>query len=360
MCHKQSGLWHLLPLMQWTPKFQVVMDHITQMAQAHHSTEEIRDYFKQACIELGPEERLNNLYRVRAKRAVPNQPGRLVQFKMNAMQREFYRTHTNRDLILKMRQGGVTTLACLIAFDMSIWNDGVNTAIMAHVLPNVKKYFRICKTAFQQFQKDWGDLYPITSKLDNINELMINESGSSLTVCMEAKGLTLDFLHISEAAFVDDDRISESIEAVPLSGWVIMETTPDTASGYFYDCWQAWHRGDTSLFTGHFFPWWFQYPEEEDIKTLKAKPDFKYTDKELLLVSEHNLNKEHIIWRRLKISESKDDEGEFMRKYPEDPETCFLSGSNSVFSAEILGALIKNERVPAFTGDLQIDKHHAI
>lgn len=342
--------------MIYTPRFQLVIDEVERMAANGTSIGDIRSYFFNACQELGAEERLNNLYRIRGKRASKGAPSKIIQFKMNRMQRAFYQKRTTRDLVLKMRQGGVTTFSCLIALDMALFENDVNTAIMAHILPNVKKYFRICKLGFQQFQKDWGDLYPVSSKLDNVNELVINETGSSLSVCMEAKGLTLDFLHISEAAFVDDDRISESIEAVPLSSWVILETTPDTASGYFYDCWDEWYKGSVSMFTGHFFPWWHQYPEDEDLGLLQPDDKFQYTDEERLLVELNDLTPQHIIWRRLKISESKGDKGEFMRKYPEDASTCFLSGSNSVFPADVLGSLIANERVPAFVGDLVLSE----
>jgi len=293
------------------------------------------------------------MYRIRPKRAVPGEKSRLVFFTPNKMQAEFWKNHTNRDLVLKMRQGGVTTFSCLIALDLCLWTPGVHTAIMAHVKELVKKYFRITTTAFKAFQEDWGMFYPVSKKVDNVNELQIKENNSSLTVCTECKGLTLDFLHIAEAAFVPDDRISESLEAVPLSGWAIMETTPDTATGLFYELWDIWERGDMCTFKGHFFEWWYQYPEPQDIPFLKTTKEFVYSDKEQILASSHDLSREHVIWRRLKIAESGGDEGEFSRKYPEDPRNCWLSGASSVFPAAVLAALWRNERPPAFVGRLE-------
>ncbi len=312
--------------------------------------EELQKYFADSCRAIGPYERLNNLYRIRPKTATNSR--RLITFRMNAMQSDFYLSHTNRDLILKMRQGGVTTLSCIIALDKALWEAGTHSAIMAHVRDNVKKFFRITKTAFKEFQNDWGVWYPVHNTVDNVNELHIKETGSELIVCTESKGLTLDFLHISEAAFVDAERISESVESVPLSCWVILETTPDKASGMFYSLWDTALKDSSALYKSHFYPWWWQYPEEQDLPFLKPKPDFAYSDKELALVKQHNLTPEHIIWRRLKISESGGDEGEFLRKYIEDPLLCFLSGSQAVFPSEVLAALWSGERAPAFTGDL--------
>lgn len=338
--------------MGYTPKFQAFYNQLQDAMSQGVGEQELQAFFTQQCQELGAWERINNLYRIRPKRPVPGESSRLQFFSMNKLQDHFWKNRTNRDLILKMRQGGVTTLSCLIALDKALFEHGSHSAIMAHVKDNVKKYFRITKTAFRQFQKDWGSLYPVTNLTDNVNELVIKETGASLMVSTETKGLTLDFLHIAEACFVDDARISESVESVPLSCWIIMESTPDTASGMFYDLWDLFYKGDTCMYKGHFFPWWFQYPEEEDLPILKPTKDFKLTDKEILLVKEHELTNEHILWRRLKISESGGDEGEFLRKYPEDPLTCFLSGSSSVFAPDVLTALWKNEKAPSFVGDL--------
>lgn len=340
--------------MGFTPKFQEFSSKLQSLIDSKATTEYLRSFFQEQCIEMGSYERLNNLYRIRPKRPIPGEVSRYQFFTMNKMQDDFWKNKTTRDLILKMRQGGVTTLSCLVALDKALWEPGTTSAIMAHVRDNVKKFFRITKSAFQQFQKDWGDFHPVTNSRDNVSELAIKETGSELIVCTESKGLTLDFLHISEACFVEDSRISESIESVPLTSHIIMETTPDIASGMFYDLWDLWLKGEPCLYTGHFYPWWFHYPEEEDLAQLRATSNFKLTDSEAILLKENNLTPEHIMWRRLKVSESGGSEAEFMRKYPEDPKTCFLSGSSSVFSAEVLHALWKLERLPAFTGDLVI------
>jgi hypothetical protein len=223
---------------------------------------------------------------------------------------------------------------------------------MAHVLPTVKTIFRIIKTAFNAFQNDWGSLYPVTAKYDSVNELAINETEAVTRVCTETKGITLDFLHLSEAGFIPDSRISESLESVPQTGQVIMESTPDTAAGLFYEMCVANSKGELCPYRLHFFPWWFEYPEQKDMHFFKPADDFKPTDKEALLMKQHDLTPEHIIWRRLKIAECGGDEGEFCRKYPEDPDTCFLSGSKSIFSPEILLSMWRNERAPAFCGEL--------
>lgn len=341
--------------MSFTPKFQEVLDRIDELAAHKEPISVIRDYFREAMISLGPLERINNLYKVRPKRAVPGERARYVSFRMNPVQQHYWENRTNRDSVLKMRQVGLTTLSCLIGLDQCLFSLGTNACIMAHVLPNVKKYFRITKNAFNQFSNDWGDLYPVTNTVDNVSELHIAETGSIMMVATETKGLTLDFLHIAEAAFVEDSRIEESIESVPLSGHVVMESTPDGASGIFYEHWNSFLTSpDSSLFTCHFYPWWWQYPEKEDIPYLKRPKELVLTDKEEHLKDKYELNDNHIIWRRNKISESGNSEAEFLKKYPEDPITCFLSGAHSVFDSDVVRTLWMNSVDAPFKGDLRI------
>jgi len=338
--------------MPFSPKFLEIFNKCNEMMDRGPVTRDVQEYFFTAVKGLSQEERLNNLYRIRPRRPVPGEASRLQFFSFNKMQRDFHASQSNRDLILKMRQGGVTTYSCIKALDNSLWGDGTHNAIMAHVRDNVKKFFQITKTAFKCFQRDWGSLYPVSQAVDNVSELRINETGSQLIVCTETKGLTLDFLHISEACFVTDERISESLESVPLSGQVILESTPNTASGMFYDMWDMISQHKACSFKAHFYPWWFHYPEAEDLPVLHPNKDFVLSDKEKLLKDTHELSNEHIIWRRLKISEAGGDEGEFSRKYPEDAITCFLSGTGGVFPAYLIQNMKKNEKDPAFKGDL--------
>lgn len=340
--------------MSYTPKFKEVLEELDKMSAQKVDISVLRDFFKSKMIETGPKERINNLYKVRPKRAVPGERSRYVSFRMNKMQEHCWDNRTNRDSILKMRQGGLTTLSCLIALDACLFTQSTNACIMAEVLTSVKKYFRITKNAFTQFQKDWGELYPVHNTVDNVTELHIGETGSILMVATETKGLTLDFLHIAEAAFVEDKRIEESIESVPLSGHVVLESTADGASGLFYDGWNKFLTDpEKTLFTCQFYPWWWLYPETEDIPFLKRPKQFLPEDKEQMLMDKYDLTENQIIFRRNKIAES-GSESEFFKKYPEDPITCFLCGSHSVFDADIVRNLWLNSKDCSFKGDLRI------
>src|SRR5690348_4742801 len=178
--------------MLYTPKFQEILDKIDEMSLKRYTKGDMQEFFKNSVLNLGSDERLNNLYRIRPKEQIPGSKARLIQFKRNRMQQAFAKARTNRDLVLKMRQGGITTDSSLVSLDQVLWEMGFQAAVMAHVTPNVKTIFKIVKGAYNQFTKDWGELYPTTPKYDSVNELALIETEASVRVCTETKGITLD------------------------------------------------------------------------------------------------------------------------------------------------------------------------
>jgi hypothetical protein len=340
--------------MKYTPKFAEILDKVDKMSLGRYSKGEIQEFFIESVKNLGTAERMENLYRIRVKERLDDESvsTHIQQFNKNRMQCDIDSKQSNRDLILKMRQGGVTTYSGLVELDKTIWENEFQSAMMAHVQPRVKDILASIKNSYRWFCKDWGELYPTTTNNDNVSQLVIKETNSCLRVCTETKGLPLDRLHISEAAFVPDDRISESCESVPQGGQIIMETTPNIADGFFYDMAMLCINGKHCPYRFHFYPWWWQYPEEKHAHLFVPESDIAYSDKEQILIRQHELTPAQVVWRRMKIAECRGDEGEFCRLYPEDPITCFLSGSKSVFPVDVLSNLFKSCREPSFRGDL--------
>src|SRR4051812_32691231 len=79
--------------------------------------------------------RLNNLYYVR------NKAGQIVRFRMNREQRRFYLSRHNRNLQLKARQKGFTTLAVIDSLDDCLFISNFEAGIIAHTLDDAKKIF---------------------------------------------------------------------------------------------------------------------------------------------------------------------------------------------------------------------------
>ena len=315
--------------MPHTPKFLALLEELQKVAEVEDSETTCKT-FKEKLLEIGWKERILNLYRIRNKLT-----GEFEQFIPNKEQLKFLEERTGRDVILKCRQIGFTTLSCIYAYDRAIW-DRWCTGIMAHKQETVKLIFEIVKHCNDWFKKDWGHLYAPIEESNNTSRLSWEDLKSSITVAFDFQGLTLNFLHGSEVAFINGERLTNSLQAVPETGEVTLESTPNGRGGFFYDSWQDWKKqSGSSPFRGHFFPWFEHYPEI--IERWIPEKNHKFTEEELELKQKFKLEDYHLVWRRYKIRESCQGSTEkFDIQYPSDDVSCFLSGDQNVFPRNVL------------------------
>lgn len=303
--------------------------------------------FKKQMLLIGKHERMNNLYRIQDK------TGKVVQFKQNVEQIDFHQTRLGRDVILKSRQVGFTTDACIDAYDSAIF-EKLRCGIMAHVQELVKVIFDKVKLANEYFMKDWGHLYPLEDEANNTTMISWKNIKAAVLVRYSFQGYTLNRLHVSEAAFIESERLTFSMQAVPESGSIILESTPNGPGGFFYNTWQAWKKLKGSApFRGYFVPWFKHYPENPE-KWQTTDPLF-YSDVEKQLIENYNLKDHHILWRRFKIQESCEGSDEvFEKQYPADDRTCFLSGENAVYPSSVLTNQERFVVEPSYVGSIKL------
>lgn len=303
--------------------FLEVMNQITHMEKSGATIEQISSFFIAEMKRIGWKERIKWLYRVRDKN------GKLIHFKPHTEQLDFINNRKGKDIILKCRQVGYTTLASVYSYDRAIWDDW-RCGIMAHRQDTVKKIFDIVKDINDAFKKDWGKLYPLEEDKNNVTRLTwTGVVKGELTVAYEFQGYTLNFLHASEAAFIDGARMSNSFQAVPENGEICLESTPNGKGGFFYKTWQNFKNfQDKAPYKGFFVPWFKHYPE--NIERFNYDTG-KLSDKEQELIENYGLKKHHINWRREKIrGDFEGNEDSFDAQYPSDDISCFLSGASSV------------------------------
>jgi len=260
--------------------------------------------------------RLENLYKILDKNS------RLVKFKLNAVQKRYFRNRkSKRRRILKARQFGFTTFGVIDLLDEAIFKRNVTACILAHKQDVLPKIFGIVRTAFKSMPEK---LKPRIEGQGSMYELRFPYNNSKIYTTLEVRGGTVHKLHISEAAFIPEERLRATYQAVPLTGEITQETTPNGLN-HFYD---AWNIGDEA-YQNCFFPWFFH--EEYRIPT----GPLKHTDEEKLLIATAKLqydikiSDQQIAFRRFKIKEFKNNVQAFLAEYPEDDQTCFLaSGAN--------------------------------
>ena len=278
--------------------------------------------------------RMQNLYHIRTK------DKKIALLNFNPIQQEYWRKRSDKDLIVKARQHGITTLKALDYFDETIFNFNTTSAIIAHKQFAVQKIFRIVKLAYELMD---DELKPV-AKYDNVNELVFPEINSNIYVATEIRGDTVHNLHISEMAFIKnlEAKMTATLEAVPAGGHISGETTTNGVGGYFYDTYQEALRKENE-WTPHFYGWnlnpEYQIDVTEPLELTEAEKEIKKT---------YNLTDNQLLWRRMKIKRLKRN---FAQEYPINAYEAFISSGRNRFDVDLLRDLEKQAKKPLSDAD---------
>jgi hypothetical protein len=292
---------------------------------------------------IDPNWRLNNLYTIVDKNA------NKIPFKTNSIQQIINRSTSKRKMILKARQFGVSTNEIIKMCDYVFLKENITACIIAHEQDSIKKLFRIVHRCYDSFDPD------IRPQVDRGGgskyELFFPQINSRIYCDLESRGDTINWLHISEAAFVkDQDKLIATMQAVPMNGIITLETTPNGMGNFFFDWWQD----EKNNFEKIFLPWYLFSDYKIDCEPLTLTQDeieLKQKAKRLFNV---DIIDSQINFRRFKQNELKH---LFIQEYPEDDQSCFLASGNTVINLEIVKQTIKELKDPiSETEDTKIFK----
>ena len=206
------------------------------------------------------------LYRIMVKS--DDGQGTIVPFKPNRAQRRLLTRLWHRNIILKARQLGFTTLVAILFLDHALFNPDQRCGIIAQDREAAEAIFRDkVKLAYQHLPEEIRAARPLVR--DSASELLFNNN-SSMRVATSMRSGTIHRLHVSEfgkicAKFPDkaQEVITGSLPAVPLDGIAIIESTAEGREGEFY---KLSTRAEELADAGkvltprdwrfHFFPWW--------------------------------------------------------------------------------------------------------
>ncbi len=283
----------------------------------------VREDTREAITER--ERLMYGLLKIRSKH------GRLRNMLLNRAQLDLERRSTNRNIVLKARQLGVTTYVAARFFISTITREGTLSVQVAHDQRSAEEIFRIVHRFLENLPEPLRKGALVTSRA-NVRQIVFPSLDSEYRVETAAdpnagRGLTIHNLHCSEVARWPRD-VAETLAslraAVPPDGEIFLESTPNGAGGVFYEEWQ---RAAQTGYTRHFFPWWW------DPSYRRLTEIAKFTEEELELMQKHGLDAGQIAFRR-EVREN------FRKRAPEefaeDPESCFLASGECVFDAEII------------------------
>ena len=217
-----------------------------------------------------PERRLFSgaLYKIMVKSAQGDESF-TIPFLPNRAQRRFISRLWNRNLILKARQLGFTTLVAILWLDHALFNADQRCGIIAQDREAAEAIFRDkVKFGYDHLPEDIRQRFPLAR--DSASELLFAHNNSSVRVATSMRSGTIHRLHISEfgkicAKYPDKaaEVVTGSIPAVPLDGILVIESTSEGREGEFAEmsrAAQALHFGHRLLtprdYRFHFYAWW--------------------------------------------------------------------------------------------------------
>lgn len=271
--------------------------------------------------------RIQNLYKIRDKNR------NLVRLKLNRIQRYIVAQmraqekagQPFRNLILKYRQGGVSTLMALLYLDDTIFHRNTITGILAHKKENLGYLFEIPRMAHQymssEFQPRLGD--------DSKTALSFPDINSKMFVSLSIRSTAVHNLHISEWAHCPDDEIQATLGSISPTANVTGETTANGTGNDFFEKYELAKMGKND-YQPIFIPWFLQ--EEYRIETrgmvVEPTPEERKMMEAALKDFGVTITPEQLLFRRQKERDLKR-----MRpqEFPENDEEAFLTSGNKFF-----------------------------
>jgi hypothetical protein len=248
---------------------------------------------------------------------VPNQPqGKLLE------------TMTDRNIILKARQEGISAIILAIFATDFLLEDNSRSVVIAHESGATARLFDRVKFFIRSFEEKTG--YKIPLKYNSRAELTRTDTNATFyvgTAGAEAfgRGDTIFNLHASELAFWPnpEETMTGLMQALAPNGKSYWESTANGYGNYFHTQWERAVAKESNV-TPHFF----SYME---------MPEYQVEG-----------------WRESKMSEFSDPRM-FAQEYPATPEEAFLSSGNPFFDVEAVKTMLDSAIEPIQVGGMSME-----
>jgi hypothetical protein len=269
---------------------------------------------------------------------IVNKEAQLQLLTLNRAQRLLFANWYNRLILIKSRQEGISTAVLAYFFIEAQLIPGLVVAIVSHedfatrrLLDKVDTFHKYLPNSMKSKLFHDSDN---EKEFENGSKIYIGTAGQRAF----GRGDTVHRALVSEEAHYPDAKklLSGLAEAIPMSGYLVRESTPLGDSGYYYDSVQDCINGKSDFHLIPFY-WWFsddyQIPRGSNVVLESDRGVLAYTPRELELMLEKGLTEERIRWRRWKIRAMKsgNEESLFPQEYIEDLETCWLGPKDRVF-----------------------------
>jgi hypothetical protein len=265
----------------------------------------------------------------------------------------------HRNIILKARQLGFTTLVCIMWLDHALFNADQRCGIVAQDRDAAESFFRDkVKLAYERLPDELRAAMPL--KRESASELLFGHNNSSIRVATSMRSGTIHRLHVSEfgkigAKFPEKAKevVTGSLPAVPLDGIAIIESTAEGQDGEFYKMAQrAMALADQGVdltprdYRFHFFPWWQEpgYRIEQGQVVITEKDEEYFSEVESKIGQPLGIAQKR--WYvATRESDFSGDPEKMWQEYPSTPVEAFQVSTEGKYYAVQLAAARKSGRI---------------
>lgn len=288
--------------------------------------------------------RLTHLYKIKDKR------GQTVQFAPNPVQTRFLQCMHNRNIDLKSRQHGFTTLGSILALDTALFRAGTNCGMVMHQQKELEKVFRGKIMFAYERLPEWLLSRRQIKRLDMSGEVEF-ENGSQIAVGLSHRGGTLQWLWISEfgpmCAFTPqraDEVVSGALNTLTPECQVTIESTAHGRGGEFH---AMTTRAQTLLnlvnagvatltpldYKFHFFAWHEDAANQIDPAGVQISRELGEYFEQLEVEHGVKLSDSQKAWYAKKSVEQGD---KMKREHPSTPDEAFSAAIEGAYYGKLL------------------------
>jgi len=264
---------------------------------------------------------------------------RLILLKFNTPQLDFFSKRTTRNVIIKPRQLGFSTLIIALNFWDTLVHPYVTSVTVSHDYDATERLFRIVQRLYDHLP---SFLRKPTS-IANRRAFEFKESDSTFFIntsmkIVSGRGDTIHNGHFSEVAFWPNaaEVMPALLEAVPMSGYADLECSPEgRINRYFQQFWDESKQGMNG-YKNFFYPWW---TGDEYRMPLEKGEQLPLTAEDKRMMKKNNLTKEQMKFYLRKRAVLKQN---IHREYPSDDLRAFLFAGEGFFDNELLLTIIRD------------------
>lgn len=232
------------------------------------------------------------LYKIMIKGDDEDSDSFVMPFLPNDAQRKFIDRLYYRNIILKARQLGFTTLIAILWLDHALFNANQRCGIIAQGLTEATSIFQDkVKFAYDNLPDEIRLRFPL--KKETETELKFKHNDSSIKVGVSMRSGTMHRLHISEFGKICAhyplkavEVMTGSIPAVPTNGILVIESTAEGRAGEFFKLTQKAQKLFFSRkklspkdYRLHFYAWWDEKRYRLDSRVVDmTREDHQYFD----------------------------------------------------------------------------------